>query len=108
MQGASYFRAIGQAMVYGLSARAVAIGTGAPEPEEFPRFTRVRLHRAIADGIRIEALIDSLDMQLASGAISEKTFDRLVAKWENAAAILSRIHRPLLLLAQRQQRAVGS
>jgi len=28
VQGASYFRAIGQAMAYGLSARAVALGTG--------------------------------------------------------------------------------
>lgn len=30
----------------------------------------------------VEALIDSLDMQLANGAISEKTYDRLVSKWE--------------------------
>jgi glucans biosynthesis protein len=46
IQGASYFRAIGQAMVYGLSARAVAIGTGGAAPEEFPRFTHLRLHPA--------------------------------------------------------------
>ncbi len=62
MQGASYFRAIGQAMVYGLSARAVALGTGGPAPEEFPRFTRLRLHPAGLDGVRIEAVIDSPSM----------------------------------------------
>ncbi len=58
-QGASYFRAIGQAMVYGLSARAVAIGTGGSAPEEFPRFTHMRLHEGEAGRIRMEAVIDS-------------------------------------------------
>ena len=73
MQGASYFRAIGQAMVYGLSARAVALGTGAPEPEEFPRFTRLRLHPELGGAVRLEAVIDSpslaghLDLVLRPG-----------------------------------------
>ncbi|KPQ16766.1 MAG: periplasmic glucans biosynthesis protein MdoG [Rhodobacteraceae bacterium HLUCCO18] len=73
LQGASYFRAIGQAMVYGLSARAVALGTGGAEPEEFPRFTHLRLHPAQAGAVRIEAVIDSpslaghLDMTLRPG-----------------------------------------
>lgn len=58
VQGASYFRAIGEAMVYGLSARAVAIGTGGPGPEEFPRFTRLRLHRADGGALRLEAVLD--------------------------------------------------
>ncbi|WP_247081366.1 glucan biosynthesis protein [Marivita sp. S6314] len=58
-QGASYFRAIGRAMSYGLSARAVALGTGGPTPEEFPRFTRFRLHEGQGDRIRVEAVIDS-------------------------------------------------
>ncbi len=30
----------------------------------------------------IAALIDSLDMRLANGEISESTYDRLVGKWE--------------------------
>ena len=73
LQGASYFRAVGQAMVYGLSARAVALGTGGPAPEEFPRFTHLRLHPAQAGAVRIEAVIDSpslaghLDMTLRPG-----------------------------------------
>ena len=73
VQGASYFRAIGRAMVYGLSARAVALGTGGPVPEEFPRFTHLRLHPPMAGTVRLEAVIDSpslaghLDMVLRPG-----------------------------------------
>ncbi|MEM9788290.1 MAG: glucan biosynthesis protein G [Pseudomonadota bacterium] len=73
MQGASYFRAIGQAMAYGLSARTVAIGTGGPSPEEFPRFVHLRLHPADGDKVRIEGVIDSpsltghLDLTLYPG-----------------------------------------
>ncbi|MEX3015445.1 glucan biosynthesis protein [Gymnodinialimonas hymeniacidonis] len=72
-QGASYFRAIGQAMAYGLSARAVALGTGGATPEEFPRFTHMRLHEGGGGSIRMEALIDSpslsghFDMELFPG-----------------------------------------
>lgn len=74
VQGASYFRAIGQAMVYGLSARAVAIGTGGSQPEEFPRFTHLRLHEPVDGAVRVEGLIDSpslaghIDMTLQPGA----------------------------------------
>lgn len=74
LQGASYFRAIGQSMVYGLSARSVAIGTGGPTPEEFPRFTHLRLYSAKDGTVRIEGLIDSpslaahVDMTLRPGA----------------------------------------
>jgi glucans biosynthesis protein len=74
VQGASYFRAIGRAMVYGLSARAVALGTGGAQPEEFPRFTHLRLHPPMGDRVRLEAVIDSpslaghLDMVLRPGA----------------------------------------
>jgi glucans biosynthesis protein len=38
-QGASYFRAVGQHMNYGLSARGLAINTGGADGEEFPEFT---------------------------------------------------------------------
>ncbi|MEM7720950.1 MAG: glucan biosynthesis protein G [Pseudomonadota bacterium] len=72
-QGASYFRAIGEAMVYGLSARAVAIGTGGADPEEFPRFSLLRVHDGAAGQIRVEGLIDSpsltghLDLNIRPG-----------------------------------------
>lgn len=77
VQGASYFRAIGRAMAYGLSARAVAIGTGGAGPEEFPRFTHLRLHPAEGDTVRLEGVIDSpslaghVDMTLRPGADTE-------------------------------------
>ena len=38
-QGGTYFRAVGEGQVYGVSARALAIGTGSSAGEEFPRFT---------------------------------------------------------------------
>ncbi|HUG61608.1 MAG TPA: glucan biosynthesis protein, partial [Methylomirabilota bacterium] len=37
--GAAYFRSAGALDQYGLSARAIAIDTALPTPEEFPRFT---------------------------------------------------------------------
>ncbi len=37
-QGATYFRVLAKNLVYGLSARAVAVNCGGPGPEEFPRF----------------------------------------------------------------------
>jgi glucans biosynthesis protein len=73
VQGASYFRAIGQAMVYGLSARTVALGTGGGGPEEFPRIVHLRLHPAAGDTVQLEGVIDSpsltahLDMTLRPG-----------------------------------------
>ena len=77
MQGASYFRAIGEAMVYGLSARTVGIGTGGPLPEEFPRFVHLRIHEAEGDVLRIEGVIDSpsltghLDMTVHPGRTTQ-------------------------------------
>lgn len=58
-QGASYFRAVSRETLYGLSARAIAIGTGGPTAEEFPVFTRLRLHKAANETARLDALIES-------------------------------------------------
>lgn len=60
-QGASYFRAIGRDHVYGLSARGLAIDTGAPEGEEFPAFRAFWIERAtpFAKAINLYALMDS-------------------------------------------------
>lgn len=44
-QGASYFRSLGRDQVYGLSARGLALQTGEPGPEEFPRFSEIDLVR---------------------------------------------------------------
>jgi glucans biosynthesis protein len=59
--GASYFRALGQGQVYGLSARGLAIDTALSSGEEFPRFVEFWLERpAPADKqLTIYALLDS-------------------------------------------------
>jgi glucans biosynthesis protein len=59
--GASYFRALGAGQVYGLSARGLAIGTAAPEGEEFPAFTEYWIERPgpQARSVRVHALLES-------------------------------------------------
>lgn len=59
--GASYFRAVGREMQYGLSARALAIDTASSRPEEFPSFTSFWLERPRKDASRLTvyALVDS-------------------------------------------------
>src|SRR5258708_20752789 len=48
--GASYFRAVGgDTRQYGLSARALAVDTAFPRPEEFPRFTSFWFERPAKD-----------------------------------------------------------
>jgi glucans biosynthesis protein len=59
--GASYFRAVGATLQYGLSARGLAIDTGLPHPEEFPVFRAFWLERPepSATSLRVHALLDS-------------------------------------------------
>ena len=60
-QGGVYFRAVGQGQVYGVSARALAVGTGSPKGEEFPRLTDfwVLEPEANDDTLRFVAVSDS-------------------------------------------------
>lgn len=58
LQGASYFRALAQGTVYGLSARALALGTGGPAPEEFPLTEEIHVFGA-GDTVQFGCLIDS-------------------------------------------------
>ena len=59
--GASYFRAVGAELQYGISARGLAIDTGMGRAEEFPVFTAFWLERPAADSSRVVvyALLDS-------------------------------------------------
>jgi periplasmic glucans biosynthesis protein len=59
--GASYFRAVGGEMQYGLSARGLAIGSGTDRAEEFPMFTAFWLERPALDAgtLTVYALMDS-------------------------------------------------
>ncbi|MDP8984036.1 MAG: glucan biosynthesis protein D [Pseudomonadota bacterium] len=74
--GASYFRAVGgDTRQYGLSARALAVDTAFPRPEEFPRFTSFWFERPAKDSgtLTLFALMDSpsiagaLRMQISPG-----------------------------------------
>jgi glucans biosynthesis protein len=58
--GASYFRAICNNQVYGISARGLAIDTGLPHPEEFPAFRTFWIERPAphSKNIRVWALLD--------------------------------------------------
>lgn len=59
--GASYFRAVGAEMQFGLSARGLAIDCGMDRPEEFPVFTSFWFERPVPDSERLTvyALLDS-------------------------------------------------
>lgn len=60
-QGASYFRAVAQHLLYGLSARGLALNTAEPSGEEFPAFTHFWVERPAprATSIVIDALLES-------------------------------------------------
>jgi periplasmic glucans biosynthesis protein len=61
-QGASYFRMLGKAMAYGLSARGLALNAGVPGlTEEFPMFTEFWIGKPLgnAQDITIYALLNS-------------------------------------------------
>ncbi|WP_145768763.1 glucan biosynthesis protein [Marinobacter lipolyticus] len=59
--GASYFRAVGSEMQYGLSARGLAIDTALAGEEEFPQFTAFWLEKppSGSDHLVVYALLDS-------------------------------------------------
>jgi periplasmic glucans biosynthesis protein len=59
--GASYFRALGKNQRYGASARGLAIDTGLPSGEEFPRFVEFWIERPApsAKELVVHALLDS-------------------------------------------------
>jgi glucans biosynthesis protein len=59
--GASYFRAVGGEMQYGLSARGLAIDSGMDRAEEFPLFTAFWLERPAPDTgtLTVYALMDA-------------------------------------------------
>jgi glucans biosynthesis protein len=66
-QGASHFRAVAKNLLYGLSARGLAVNTGETNGEEFPAFTHFWVERPAlhAKAIVIYALLES---ESATGA----------------------------------------
>jgi periplasmic glucans biosynthesis protein len=62
--GASYFRSLGKGQAYGLSARGLALKTGAPEGEEFPLFRAFWVEKPLpeSESIVVHALLDSVSV----------------------------------------------
>lgn len=60
-QGASYFRALARGLVYGITARGLAINTGRPGGEEFPLFRAFFIERPTGAGepVIVHAVLDS-------------------------------------------------
>ncbi|MFZ0728208.1 MAG: glucan biosynthesis protein G [Desulfobacterales bacterium] len=58
--GASYFRAVGQNMNYGLSARGLAVDTTLPSGEEFPYFRKFWIQKPAPDAktLTLYAILD--------------------------------------------------
>jgi periplasmic glucans biosynthesis protein len=82
--GAAYFRAVGgDTRQYGLSARALAVDTAFPRPEEFPRFTSFWFERPAKGqaSLTLYALMDSpsvagaLRFQIAPGGTQVMDID---------------------------------
>lgn len=83
--GASYFRASGPSGQYGLSARAVAVGTALPGPEEFPAFTDFWIEPLSEDRLVIHALVDGPSL---CGAYSIDTTRSTVMMVQDVTATL--------------------
>jgi glucans biosynthesis protein len=66
-QGASYFRAVAQHQVYGLSARGLAINTAEPVGEEFPVFTHFWIEEPHAKAVDL-VVYGLLESTSATGA----------------------------------------
>lgn len=88
-QGATYFRALAKSLVYGLSARAVAVNCGGPGEEEFPRFREFWVCRPEdkEDFVRVFGLFDSPSL---SGAGEFLIRPGAVTVMQNRVAVYAR------------------
>jgi glucans biosynthesis protein len=66
-QGGAYFRSLAQGLVYGASARALAIGTASRKGEEFPRLSKFWIFKPAPDANTLTAAA-LLDTESATGA----------------------------------------
>jgi glucans biosynthesis protein len=60
-QGGAYFRSLAQGLVYGASARALAIGTASRKGEEFPRLSKFWIFKPAPESttLTVAALLDT-------------------------------------------------
>lgn len=87
--GASYFRAVGASMQYGLSARGIAVETSNLGQEEFPSFTAFWLERPEPSGagLTVHALLDG---QSLTGLFTFRTQPTINTEIEVAANLFPR------------------
>ena len=87
--GASYFRFLGRKQNYGMSARALTIGAGAKEAEEFPFFREfwVETAEAGAERATVYALLDS---ESAAGAYRFDIYPGAETIIDTAATLFAR------------------
>ncbi|MGE3712151.1 MAG: glucan biosynthesis protein, partial [Hyphomicrobiaceae bacterium] len=88
-QGASYFRALARGQRYGLSARALAIGTASPGGEEFPEFREFWIEKP-APGERSISIYGLLDSPSTSGAYRFRVHPGTTTQVEVEATIYPR------------------
>ena len=113
--GASYFRAVGgDTRQYGLSARALAVDTAFPRPEEFPRFTSFWFERPAKESgtLTLYALLDSpsiagaMRFQIAPGGTQIMNIDTALYPRKPIERIGHRAaHQHVLLRRERSARA---
>jgi len=79
-QGATYFRALPKGLIYGLSARTVAINCASDRPEEFPRFQDFWVVRPDKEGrsIQIYGLLDGPSVAGAASFLIEPGVETVV------------------------------
>lgn len=91
-QGGVYFRAVAPGLNYGISARALAIGTAAPGGEEFPDFTEFTIFQPAPGANALEA-VALLDSPSVAGAYRFKLIPGIETIMEIEAVLIPR--RPL-------------
>ncbi len=97
-QGATYFRVLAKGLVYGLSARAVAVNCGGPGPEEFPRFREFWVCRP-ADAENFIRVLGLFDGPSLSGAAEFVITPGAVSVMSNRVAVYARTSVPHLGIA---------
>lgn len=91
-QGGVYFRAVAPGLNYGISARALAIGTAAPGGEEFPDFTEFTVFKPAVGATSLEA-VALLDSPSVAGAYRFRISPGVETVMEIQATLIPR--RPL-------------
>lgn len=92
-QGGTYFRVVGQSQVYGVSARAFAVGAGQAATEEFPHFRDFWIFKPQGDDSFLD-VIALADSQSATAAFRFKLHPGVTASVDVTGEIHPRVDIP--------------